>query len=58
MGLNEKYYLSIAIRKEVANETEGKTILELVNSRMADQPDLDIKGQVGVRFVEEPEVIP
>jgi len=46
----DKMYLVITLRKEVADREEGNTIFELVKTRLADRPDVEVKGHVTNHF--------
>lgn len=49
-------YLVITLRKEVADQPEGKQIFELVKQRLEDRPDVKVTGHVTNHFyLEEPE---
>lgn len=49
----DKMYLVVTLRKEVADRDEGNTIYELVKSRLADRPDVEVKGHVTNHFDQE-----
>ncbi len=44
--------LVITLRKEVADRDEGETIYELVKTRLADRPDVEVHGHVTNHFIE------
>ena len=46
----DKMFLTITLRKEVADATEGRTIYDLVKQKMADRPDVEIHGMVDNHF--------
>lgn len=46
----DKMYLVITLRKEVADAPEGKVIYNLVKEKMADHPDVEVKGHVSNHF--------
>lgn len=46
----DKMYLTITLRKEVADRDEGHTIYELVKQRLSDRPDVETHGHVTNHF--------
>ena len=46
----DKMYLVITLRKEVPDRETGSAIYELVKTRMADRPDVLIRGLVTNHF--------
>lgn len=50
----DKMMVTITLRKEVPDRDTGRAIYELVKQRMADKPDVDVKGLVSNHFIEEP----
>lgn len=51
----DKMFLAIVLRKEVADRNEGRAIYDVVKARMADRPDIDVKGSVSNHFQDDPE---
>jgi len=48
--------LTITLRKDVADRVEGEAIYDLVKTRLADRPDVEVHGHVTNHFIEpEPE---
>jgi len=48
--------LVITLRKEVPDRETGKTIYELVKTKLEDRPDIKVSGHITNHFVkEEPE---
>lgn len=46
----DKMYLVITLRKEVADREEGRTIYDVVKQKMADRPDVTVNGHVSNHF--------
>lgn len=46
----DKMYLVITLRKEVPDRESGKAIYDIVKERLADRPDVEIKGHVTNHF--------
>lgn len=47
---DDKMYLIITVRKEVADRDQGKLIYDLVKQKLEDRPDLLITGHVTNHF--------
>ncbi len=54
--MDEKYFLTIVVRKEVASESEGMAKYQQIKTRLETHPDVKVSGNVSVQFIEEPEV--
>lgn len=46
----DKMMLTITLRKEVTTRDVGKIIYDLVKVRMADRPDVEVRGHVANHF--------
>lgn len=46
----DKMYLTITLRKEVADREAGRTIYDLVKERFTDKPDIKIAGLISNHF--------
>lgn len=48
----DKKYLTILLSKEVPDEATAKALVDIVKQRMADKPDVKVKGQLGIQFAD------
>ena len=46
----DKMFVTITLRKEVADAPAGKVIYDLVKQKMDDRPDVEVKGHVSNHF--------
>lgn len=46
----DQMYCVITIRKDVADQAEGKRLSDLVKQKIADVPDIEVKGHVTTHF--------
>lgn len=46
----DKGYVVITLRKEVPDRDTARLIYDLIKERLADRPDVDIKGQFSNHF--------
>lgn len=46
----DQMFLIISLRKEVPDRETGRILYDLVKSRMADRPDVDVTGHVTNHF--------
>ena len=46
--------LTIVLRKDVADEAEGQAVFDIVKTRLADRPDVEISGSTSSQC-EDPE---
>ena len=46
----DKMHVVITLRKEVEDRDEGRFIYDLVKNRLADRPDVEIRGLVSNHF--------
>lgn len=49
----DKMIVTITLRKEVPDRDAGRAIYDLVKERLADRPDVEVKGLVSNHFIEE-----
>jgi len=52
---DDKMYLIITIRREVADREQGRTIYDIVKLRLQDHPNVKITGQISNHFLDDPE---
>jgi len=48
--MEDKFYLTVMLRKEVQTIEQGKTLLDLIKIKLVDQPTVDVSGGVSVKF--------
>jgi len=46
----DKMMLTVTLRKEVPDRDAGKALYDIVKQRMADKPDVDVRGHVANHF--------
>lgn len=44
-------HLTIVLRKEVPDEATAQALLDIVAARLADQPDVEVSGQVNSQLI-------
>lgn len=47
--------LIVTLRKEVADQAEGKSLYEFVKDKLKEKPEVKVTGMVNNHFIEEPE---
>ena len=46
----DKMHVTITLRKEVPDRETGRAVYDLVKERLADRPDVDVKGMINNHF--------
>lgn len=49
----DKLYVHITMTKEVADQTAGRAIYDMVKAKLADHPDIVVQGSISNQFHDE-----